>query len=220
MEEQKSVQVRQSVPDDVIAPVRAAGAMQVSLERGHVLFRPGDACQFFPILLAGAARVELTTQAGRDILLYEIKPGETCVMSTSCLLGAEAYAAQGSVVSPVEALLLSASAFDQVMAQSAPFRRFVLVGCTARLMTLMQRIEALADIPLPVRLAAGILQAAGSSEHVMITHRALAITIGSAREVVSRTLEEFARQGLVALARGQVTILDRVGLERRAQGLV
>jgi CRP/FNR family transcriptional regulator len=206
--------------NDVIEPVRAAGAMKVSLERGHVLFRPGDACQFFPILLAGAVRVDLTTQAGRDILLYEITPGETCVMSTSCLLGAEAYAAQGSVVRTVEALLLPASAFDRVMAQSAPFRCFVLAGCTARLMALMQRIEALADIPLPVRLATAVLQAAGSSAQVIITHRALAMAIGSAREVVSRALEDFARQGLVALARGQVTILVRAGLERRARGVV
>src|SRR3954468_2879569 len=73
----------------------AKAATRVDLKAGTVLFRPGDACASFLIVLAGSVRVQLLSDAGREIVLYRVGPGSTCVLTTSCLIGNEGYSAEG-----------------------------------------------------------------------------------------------------------------------------
>lgn len=187
-------------------------ATSVRLPAGSVLFRPGDLCTQFPILLSGSLRVYRIARSGREMLLYRVAGGETCIMTTACMLSSEAYAAGGTVEVDVHALVLSVAGFNHLMNRFADFRAMVFAGYAARIGDLMQRIEELSDIPVDVRLAARLLAMSGAGGTVPITHQGLASEIGTAREVVSRTLERMEHMGVLRLSRGQVDIVDRSGL--------
>ncbi len=189
-----------------------AQAIEVTLPAGSVLFRPGDLCTQFPILLSGSLRVYRIARSGREMLLYRVAGGETCIMTTACLLSSDAYAAGGTVEVGVRALALSVGGFNDLMNRSADFRAMVFAGYAARIGDLMQRIEELSDIPVDVRLAAKLLAMSDTDNIVPTTHQGLASEIGTAREVVSRTLERMEHMGVLRLSRGQVDILDRQGL--------
>ena len=79
-------------------------------------------------------------------------------------------------------------------------------------------VESLASASIEARLAEALLARADAAGEVHLTHDGLASEIGSAREVVSRQLSRFERSGLVALARGKVTLLARGALEHKAAG--
>ena len=100
-------------------------ATRVELKSGTVLFRPGDACASFLIVLAGSVRVQLLSEAGREIVLYRVGPGSTCVLTTSCLIGSEGYGAEGITESAVSAVALPKDSFDRLITQSTAFRDFV-----------------------------------------------------------------------------------------------
>jgi CRP/FNR family transcriptional regulator len=92
-------------------------ATRVELKAGTVLFRPGDACASFLIVLAGSVRVQLLSEAGREIVLYRVGPGSTCVLTTSCLIGSEGYGAEGIAETAVSAVALPKDSFDRLITQ-------------------------------------------------------------------------------------------------------
>jgi CRP/FNR family transcriptional regulator len=92
------------------------------------VFRTGDMCQNYLLVLDGSVRVYLTTATGRDVVLYHVGPGESCVITTSCLLGGDDYPAAGVTEAPTIALAISAPQFQHALALSADFRHFVFAN--------------------------------------------------------------------------------------------
>lgn len=190
---------------------------QLALPAGSVLFRPGEACSSFLVLLEGRVRVQLVTESGHEILLYRVDPGQSCVLTTSCLLAHEAYSAEGIAETPVRGLGLAAPAFERLLACSAEFRSFVFAGFAQRLGDLLLLVNEVAFRRLDARLAEWLLaRECGGGGLLQATHQAIAAELGTAREVVSRQLKAFERRGLVRLARGELTLLDPAGLGRIA----
>jgi CRP/FNR family transcriptional regulator len=180
---------------------------------GTRLFDERMPCRAFPIVLSGSVRVAKLAANGREILLYRVGPGEACVLSTGCLLGRRDYAATGTAECDITMLLLPQSLFDALLAENESFRKAVFELFSTRLAELMLLIEEIAFRRLDHRLAA-LLIARGPDLHV--THQALASELGSVREIVSRLLNAFEDQQLVALARENVRVLDQAGLARIA----
>ncbi len=192
-------------------------ATRLHLAPGTVLFRPGELCTGFPVLLTGGIRVTRLCRTGREMLLYRVGPRETCITTTACLLSGEAYAASGVVEVETEALFLTPARFEALLSESVSFRHLVFQGFATRLAQLMQRIEDISDLPVEVRLAALLLRLAGRGATISTTHQALALEIGSAREVVTRTLARLAQAGLLRLGRGRIDILHPVRLAALAE---
>jgi len=193
------------------------GSRAVVMPAGAVLFRPGGLCEQFFIVLEGAVRVHRLTRSGREMTLYHVLAGQTCIMTTLCLLADDAYSAGAVVEADVRALAVPASRFNALMHSSRGFRRLVFNGYAQRLTDLLARIEMLTDVPVEARLAAFLLARANDSASIAITHQAMATEIGTAREVVSRVLEHLAEQGCVRLARGRVQIVHRQALAKLAE---
>lgn len=194
----------------------AAAAQPLAAPAGAVLFHPGDPCGGFVMLGTGTVRVDLVAEDGHALLLYRVAPGEACLLTTACLFSGEGYAAEGRGETAVEGLMLPRAAFDTLIAESAPFRAFVLAGFGQRFAALMARIDALSFRSVDRRLAEALLARGGAQ--IDATQAELAVEVGTAREVVTRRLAAFARDGLVALGRGTVTLLDRAALAARAEG--
>jgi len=184
-------------------------AVRVDAPAGAVLFRPGDACSLYLLLTGGTVRVQLVTSTGHQIVLYRVGRGETCVLTTSCLIAHEAYAAEGVAESDVTGLGLSPAQFERLLGDSVEFRRIVFTDFGHRLADLMVLLNEVAFRRIDARLADWLLRTSEREGQVLRhTHQQVAIELGTAREVVSRHLKEFERDGLVSLARGRIDLLE------------
>jgi len=186
----------------------------LELPAGSQVFAEHQPCQGFPLLLAGSIKVVKQSASGRELMLYRVAPGGSCIITSSCLLGRSDYNARGIAETPLRLLLVPAPAFAQLMLDHMPFRDFVFHLFTERIAELMQLVEEVAFARLDQRLARLIV--AKDAAVLNVTHQQLADELGSVREIVSRLLKGFAEQGLVALGREQLTVTDRAGLQKLA----
>jgi CRP/FNR family transcriptional regulator len=191
-----------------------AAARWVKVPAGTLVFDDRQPCEGFPFVVDGSVRVLKAAPNGRELPLYRVAPGETCVISSSCLLGHEDYNARGVTEADTLLMLLPRAVFEELLAEPA-FRGFVFHLFAERIADLMQLIEEVAFHKLDQRLASLLL---GHGRVLHTTHQQLADELGSVREIVSRLLKGFAAQGLVKLAREQIEILDPAGLRRIAGG--
>jgi len=196
-----------------------ARAQEVTIPSGTSVFHSGDACRRFLFVLDGSVRVEKIAENGREIVLYRVGRGETCLLTTTCIIARERYPAEGITETEVRAVALPDDIFYEALAHSPEFRAFVFAAFGARMTDLMLLIEAISFGRGDARLARRLLESVAASGEVVATHQELAAELGTAREVVSRFLKEFERQGLVQLARGRIVIADRAGLEALAATL-
>lgn len=194
----------------------ARASERLAVPAGTTLFGPGSPAERFVVVLSGTVRVEQVGEGGRSIVLYRVGPGESCVMTTSCLLSGEAYGAWGIAEGAVEALALPSTTFRRLVDRDADFRALTLSVFSDRIIELSGVIEELLVRRVDLRLAAW-LAGHGDGGTLATTHQAIANELGSAREVVSRVLKDFERHGWVRLGRGAVTVLDRGALSRLGQ---
>ena len=188
-------------------------ASMVHVPAGTVLFDENQPCQGFPMLLSGNIRVIKAAPNGRELQLYRVLPGESCILTSSCLLGNTRYHARGIAEQNLEMVLLPAATFHALLEMQESFRSYVFHLFSDRLTDLMQLVSAVAFQKLDQRLAKLLVS---KNNPVHATHQALADELGSAREIVSRLLKGFAEQGWVKLGREQIDIADAVALKRFA----
>jgi CRP/FNR family transcriptional regulator len=150
-------------------------------------------------------------------LLYRVNPGNACILTTSCLLGANDYPAFGITETQVSALAIPAGDFHQAIGQSAFFRAFVFSGFADRLSGVIVRMEELLEGDIDRMLAKALLDSARDGK-VDMTHQDLAVAIGSAREVVSRHLKRLESRQWVKLSRGSLQLINYESLETLARG--
>ncbi len=201
---------------DALRLLRTAAVPQ-TIPAGTVLFRSGSPCRHYFMILDGTVRVGMVGANGREIVLYRVGRGETCILTTACLMARRDYGAEGMAETAVGALALPRGPFEELIAQSAGFRDFVFTSYGARLTDLILLVEEVAFRRIDVRLAGLLIQRAAGAGGLAITHQEIAVELGTAREVVSRQLKEFERRGWVALSRGRVTVVDGPALRALGQ---
>jgi CRP/FNR family transcriptional regulator len=207
----------QAMPADVSAAL-VAGSKVVSLPAGARVFEPGQHADNLLMLLSGTVRVQQRSETGREVFLYRVHAGESCVLTTACMLAEENYAAEGITETDVEAVVIPRRVFDDLVGRSEVFRSFVFRAYSRRIADLFGLIDAIVFQRVDVRLAGRILELAQDGQ-VAATHQALAVELGTAREVISRTLGEFQRRTWVEQSRGMIRILNREALERHARSV-
>ncbi len=180
----------------------------VDLPEGTVIFGPGKAPESLLLLLDGSVRVQQVAENGREIVLYRVQAGESCVLTTACLLAYEDYLAEGLAETAIRAVAIPRAVFEDLIARSSDFRRFVFAAYSKRITDLFLVIEEVAFKRIDIRLAQKLIELGGASGHVLLTHHQLATELGSAREVISRQLNEFQRKGWVSVTRGDVELTD------------
>lgn len=188
----------------------------IILHAGHILFRPGDAVTGFVITLSGRVGVYLTGANGRELLLYAVTPGETCVQTTLGLLGDQHYTGEAIVETDVSAVIVPPEMFKELMEQSTSFRTFVFRAFADRLQTVMQVLEKVAFVAIEARLAQCLLERMEDRQQVHATHSELATMIGTSREVVSRRLSHLAGLEIISQDRGVIEITNVEALSQRA----
>ncbi len=203
-----------SSTDAVRLALRAQG-QPVRFKAGERIFAPGDLAGSWIAIERGRVRVSLLAPTGREVTLYRIGAGEACLLTTSSLIGDEPLPAEGFAETDVEARIVPKATFDRLIAEDPVFRRDVLRNYANRVAELVVTMQDVLFRAVPERLARTLL-ARESRGVVEATHLAIASELGSAREVVSRMLQRFEREGLIAIERGRIVIRDSEALRRIA----
>lgn len=186
-------------------------AKWVQLPAHHLLFHPGASCRNYLLVLSGRVHARMLNESGREFFLYQVCSGESCILTTSCLLGGSSYPAEGVTTEEVTAFSIAAEDFFHALDESKVFRRFVFSNFSNRLASVIRRMEELTSGDLDRRLARILL--AGKGNQVAKTHQDLAVELGTAREVVSRHLKRFEQNGWIRLGRSMIELTDRASLE-------
>jgi len=182
---------------------------------GTVMFSEGSDCRGYVMLLEGTVRVQKTSEDGREIVLYRVEEGESCIMTTTCMISDDQYGAEGIAETDITLATLPPATFNHLLGKSGKFRNFVFEVYAKRMSMLMMLVDEVVFKKLDKRLAQLLLDR--KDDHFEVTHQDIALELGSVREVVSRQLKVFERQGMVKLGRGMINILDREGLQAAAK---
>jgi len=179
---------------------------------GTTLFQENYPCQGFPLILTGEVRVARASPTGRELELYRVQSGEMCLVSSASLFAGQPLTARGTTTAPTRFVLMPATLFQRALAHTA-FRDFVLGLFAARMADLTSLIDAVAFQRLDRRLAGALL---GHGTQLHTTHQALADELGTVREIVTRLLRRFEREGWVSLSRECITLHNSAALRTLA----
>lgn len=192
-------------PEDLVARLVTLGQRRI-IPPGTQLYRQGDACSAIAFVLSGEIRVYKIGSGGREITLYEIGPGETCILNASCILSGRSYPAHASTLAESAIYLVPSDLFRSLVAEHDAMRDFVFSLLSERLTGVMELVEEIAFGRMDARLKDYLVEKAGD-DRLKTTHQKIASDLGTSREVVSRLLKDFERKGEVRLSRNEITLL-------------
>lgn len=185
------------------------------LASGTVLFTEQAPCRGFPLVLEGEVKVARSSGDGRSLELYRVVPGELCLVSCACLFRTQPLSAHAVTTKASTVLLVSPDLFQRWL-ETPAFRNDVLGLFAERMADLTSLVDAVAFHKLDRRLAAALL---GRGPQLTLTHQALADELGTVREIVTRLLRRFEREGWVVLGREQIQICNGAALRELAAQL-
>jgi len=173
------------------------GKMLVKLE--------GDQCQDFVLMLSGEKRVFKMGGSAREITLYEIGLGDICVLNATCILSNTKLLANAATTTETEVLLLPARHFLDLIAKYEEMRAFVHLHINASLTAIMALISEIVFGKLDERLINYLIEKSENGQ-LKKTHDQISKDLGTSREVISRLLKDFERQGLLSLSRNVIKL--------------
>lgn len=190
---------------------RLDNAMQpVAFRKGQVVHRHGDSCVGLIFVRKGRLSFSIVSEEGREITLFRAEKGEACILSAACVfqnLPMESYI---SAEAACELSILPASALSELMNANRDVERLVYKQAVVQYSGVLHTMQQIVFLSLEKRLASFLKNecARRKSLSFSVTHEQIARHIGSSREVVTRTLNQFAAKGMVSLGRSMVTVLD------------
>lgn len=188
-------------------------AKVIHLKQNNTVFRQGDACHNYLVILSGKVKVFTRAENGREILLYRLNQGDSCVLTTSCIFGHKNYPAEGQTETDVSALAIPVKQFNDVLQNSETFREMVFSAFSTHLSDLITLVEEVAFGKLDVRLARHLLEQCDAKNLIMSTHQNIATELGTAREVISRQLKEMESKHYIEINRGNIKIKNAAALQ-------
>ena len=168
------------------------------------------------IIITGRIRIFLSTSEGNEITLYRL--GEQAVSIWSILSMLEDRSIEINAKAEKESVIciIPKKVCDELSDKYKEVREFIQYIITKQISEIIKVVRNLAFVKVSKRLASCLIMHSQWNHNAtfFITHEELANDIGSAREVVSRTLKQFQTIGFVSLGRGKITIIDMEGLRK------
>ncbi len=168
----------------------------------------GDPIVYMPLLLKGQLRILREDEEGHELLLYYIRPGETCAMSLTCCSGNAVSNVRAVAEEDTELLLLPIQIIDEWTTKYPSFKSFILKTYQRRFEELLNTIDGIAFHNLDDRLSQLLKQKSEKEgSELKTTHQELANQLNSSREVISRLLKQMERKGKIQMGRNKITLL-------------
>ncbi len=195
-----------------------ASVKYMQLPAGVSICDEGQQCAQLAMVLDGIGRVYKLSPSGREITLYRIHSGESCVLTASCIMSENAFPAMAITETPVSAILVSPKNVREWFCKDPEWQKFIFGLLSFRLSDIISVVEEVAFKRIDVRIAEQLVRHLEHADLVLQkTHAELAADVGSSREVISRILKDFAQRGLVNLTRGSIEVLDVESIRHLSQ---
>jgi CRP/FNR family transcriptional regulator len=176
----------------------------------------GNKCSGLPLVLEGRARVYKLSESGREITLYRVEPGDSCILTASCIMSSVEFPAFVATETELEAIVIPAPTLQRWVNQYPVWREFLWHLLATRFAEVISLVEEVAFQRVDKRTADYLLHLAGTDGRIKKTHQDIAADIGSSREVISRILKEFEHKGFITLSRGEIHTENLSELRRTA----
>jgi CRP/FNR family transcriptional regulator len=190
------------------------GITILELLSSHVI-EEGQFLKHAVLLLEGTVRMYKISGSGREITLYRINGGECCPLMMSSILGESKYEASACIEQPGVALAIPVLVFRDWMDRYKNFRQFIFKMFANRLIIMSNLLDSINFKSIRGRIAEFLVQMTEDGSNTLdMTHDTLSIELGTAREVISRTLKSLENEGLLQLSRGRIYNIRRQELEK------
>ena len=192
------------------------GCVEVTYEKGMNVHRSDMECRGAMLLLSGVLRVYIISEEGREVTLFRIHKGESCVLSASCLLESIQFDILIEATEKAEAIVIPTNILHPIMEHNPYVGLYMYKQATERFSDVMWTMQQILFMSADKRVAIFLWNEIIHQKQLTlkITHEEIAKNIGSAREVVTKVLKYFSREGVVFLGRGKVEILDKEKLRK------
>lgn len=197
-----------AISNSLLEKLKTEGTIK-TFSADTVLIDENDYIKFVPIVLNGSLKVFKLDDDGREMLLYYIKPGESCVMS---FLGATCNGTskiKAVVEEEAEVLILPVHKATELIRENSQWIQFIFELYNRRFEELLSVVNAIAFQKVDVRLYELLKTKVTmlKTDELNMTHQQIAAELGTAREVVSRLLKQLERDKKISLGRNKIKIL-------------
>lgn len=187
-----------------------------SFAKGAYLKGPNESCLGMIFVLSGSIRTLMLSEEGREITLFRLNPGDSCILSASCVLSQVSFETEMIATEETHVLVVNSGAYSKLMEQNVNVRCFSYQLTVERASCIIWVLQQIIFSKFDQRLARFLLSACANSDknEITMTKEAIAQEVNTAREVVSRMLKQFADDGLIKMNQKTITILNAAELRR------
>lgn len=183
-------------------------AFYAHIPTGRDIFAEGDQVEAIALLVSGAVRVYKIGDTGREITLYRLSTGESCILTANAILNHQSFSALATVEQDAEAVMIPADTFRDWVNRYDVWREFVFDLLSQRLSSVIEIVEEVAFGHMDIRVATYLLEQSQAQNPLITTHQEIAAELGSSREVISRILASLASSHMIQVKRGAIEVLD------------
>lgn len=186
----------------------------IEYQSGQLIHHGKNDCVGILIIVSGKLRTYMISNEGKEITLFYLQPHNVCVLSAACILDSIDFEVLVEAKTTCQIIQISSAAFLQLSKQNIYVELFSYKLATERFSDVMWAMQQLLFMSFDQRLAAYLIEASDrtNSLDIKITHEQIAQNLNSAREVVSRMLKHFAKEGYVHLSRGKIHLINKQAL--------
>lgn len=191
-------------------------AILKKIPKGQFIAMEGENCNYLPIVKSGTVRVYKLSPNGQEMTLYRINPGESCILTMSCLLTNKFFPAVAFTENDSEIILIDAKIIKNWVDKYSIWREYIFNYMSSIILKVLTLLESTTFNRTETRIIDFLLvNCEEKSDLLTLTHQHIASEIGTSREVVSRILKELESQKIIKLSRGSITILQKEALKKK-----
>lgn len=191
--------------------VLTKNTLKARYKKGETIHGGRDECVGVIFVIKGCLRAYILSDEGREITLFRLYDGDTCMLSASCVMDSITFDVFIDAEEDTEAFLINTEIYRGVASENVYFENYLLNKVIEHFSDVMWTMQQILFMSFDKRLAIFLTDEASKtgSDTIKLTHEQIAKYVGSAREVVSRMLKYFSQEGLVSVSRSGIEILDR-----------
>ena len=178
-------------------------------EDGEIVMNENSYINVIPLVKKGSIKVLRTDEDGREILLYYIKAGESCIMSIFGGLHNDTSKIKAVAEEKTEVLFIPIDKANLLIKENPEWVEYIFWLYHKRFEELLNVVNAVAFKKMDERLLNLIKNKSEllSTKTIVITHDQLANELGTARVVVSRLLKQMENENIVILGRNKIILV-------------
>lgn len=178
-------------------------------ERGEIVIFEGEPAETLYFVVAGAVKVFKTSAEGKEQILHIIRPGES--FNEVSVLSDGVNIASAEAMGAVTLHTIKKSDLEVILENNHRVALNIIQVLSKRMQSLVSLVEDLSFRHVTSRVARVLIEylSEGNGENPRLTQQEMAAMIGTAREMVGRSLKTLEEAGTIRLDRHRIIITDQ-----------